>query len=352
MNKAQRIWDEIGRCPVVPMLLALMCVAGYPSKANGQILQPLRMAAAEPILNEHGEVIEGHARQDPAERPLVHILYVGEGREPPDEWTGAPHIQNDLFLETHIGSLVASSLTHSGLFGATIPDRRSALNQDIFVRVYNRPTTGESLFYAESTNALTVTDSEEPLMVYMGPMTNIIHHRSTANDGIPDWWKVKAGLDPTELVDLDAPRPGFNMTLREALIAGADPMDPLARFVVTSVEPLYSTTHFWEYVWEDDDPDSPTYGLLFTQRIYDVIGDIVAWPSVEGRKYALEYATNLLLSDFQPVPKATNLAAMPPRNIFTNIPVLGEDLPERVFYRARVRWPDMPDLEDLELWDE
>jgi len=62
-------------------------------------------------------------------------------------------------------------------------------------------------------------------------------------------------------------------------------------------------------------------------------GSILSWPSVAGRVYAVEYATNLNAGGFRPLAGATNLPATPPRNTFTNVTWIGP----MEFYRVTVR---------------
>jgi len=150
---------------------------------------------------------------------------------------------------------------------------------------------------------------------------------------LPDWWEhLHAAGDPTGLdphVDYD----GDGQTARDEFIAGTDPFDAASVFLITTVHPLYADTAE-EIVWTDEDPQSDTYGMVFTQTIHEVVGNVLSWPSVGGRAYRVEYATNLVSDAFVQLPGATNLPATPPVNVFTNTPLPEEYSP--VYYRARV----------------
>lgn len=55
--------------------------------------------------------------------------------------------------------------------------------------------------------------------------------KDTDGDGLPDWWEIKYSGGPTNAVANTLAANGIN-TLREAYLAGLDPTDPAARFVV------------------------------------------------------------------------------------------------------------------------
>lgn len=300
--------------------------------AQSGFTTPLQVAAGEPILNEFGQVIEGDADTDPAERPLVQILLF-EGEILPPDANGEP--QNDLLEggESSIGTLVSPALQNPGLFASAIASPRPEDDLQVFVRVYNKPTISNSLFYADSTNIMTVSGNTS-LFAYMGGMTNILHpDRDTDADGLPDWWEhLNFAGDPVG-IDPDVDYDGDTMTAMEEYIAGSDPFDAQSSFVITSIQPLYSDS-YTEHVWTNTTPDDEDYGAVYTQRIYEVDGEILSWPSLAGRQYRLEYATNIVSGGFASLPEADELDATPPVNAFTNT-YLPESIP--VYYRARVK---------------
>ena len=310
-----------------------------PGSAWGQLATPLHVGAGEPILNEFGEVIEGHAFMPVEERPLVQILRVGTGILPPDPSTGQP--MNEVLDggDTSIGNLTDPALSRSGLFSTTFNQKRPSDGEQVFVRVYNAPTIEASLFYADSTNTMTVSGSRV-LLAYMGSMTNLVHpYRDTDGDGIRDWWEhLHAQGNPTG-INANARIPGKDTTWLEDYVAGTDPFDTESYFMIISVRPHYGDT-FTEYLWEDDDPLSDQFGTIYTQRMYDVVGEVLTWPSVAGREYDLMVSTNLMSGAFEPLADAGGLPATPPLNVFTNWNLPDEDEPGSRFYRAVVRWPE------------
>ncbi len=293
----------------------LVSMAVVPAaKGNSGLRTPLQISAGAPITDEFGEIIRGDSDVPRDERPLVQVLWAENGVAPP-KLSGEPASDNPPVenAESSIGTLVAPSLKRSGLFGLTMgkrPEEGGELKEGaIVVRVYNAPTIEDSLFYADSTNALEITKSDDPLFAYFGPMTNIIDiTRDTDGDGLPDWWEHlhndgdATGLDPN--TDYD----GDGMTAWEEYVAGTDPHDPLSGFWITQIE----HTH------EDGE-------LVSTE---------LRWPSVAGRRYDLQYTTNLVSGEYTIVSDGADLASTPPTNIFLN--VTPPDT-EPVFYRARVR---------------
>ena len=338
MKQSQEVYDKrsIRLLPAGWVVLSL-CLAPLSALQAEPLKTPLQVAAAHPILNEFGDVIRGDSTVPAAERPLVHVMYVGGGVQPPTAY-GEP--QNQVLEaggETAIGRLVASSLVRSGLFGASIAHPRPSDSQQVFVRVYNAPTYSDSLFYTDS--QIMTVNGNESLFADFGPMTNIIHYRDADGDGLPDWWEhLHAEGDPTG-IDANAQVPNKSTIWLEEYIAGTNPFDETDYFMITSIRPAYADTYN-EHVWTDDDPASDSYGTTFTQRLYDVKGEVLSWPSVSDRRYRLEYITNLLTGTYQQLPGAQNLPSTVPNNVFTNTHFPEEPVP--MYYRARVWMPEVP----------
>lgn len=318
----------------LPGLMVGLLSAIQPVQA--QLVTPLQIATAEPIINEFGQVIQGDANTPPEERPLVQVLWSDAGSILPPLADGTPHPDTPLVEngETAIGNLVAPSLENPGLFGAAIANPRPNSGQ-LFVRVFNAPTPQESLFYADS-QVMTI-DGNKALYGEFGAVTNMIDAmRDTDTDGLPDWWEHLNFGHATAVDDPDKDDDGDGFSIRQEFVAGTDPQDEESRLFVTAVSPLFSE-NYEEHVWTNNVPGSPEYGMVMTSRTYDVVGHVVEWPSVAGRVYALEYATNFM-TGFLPLTNAVDLPPMAGgRNVFTNT-----QMPDAapMFYRARVRIAD------------
>ncbi|HRU71405.1 MAG TPA: hypothetical protein P5111_10030 [Kiritimatiellia bacterium] len=102
-------------------------------------------------------------------------------------------------------------------------------------------------------------------------------------DGLPDWWEWAYFGDPVS-ADAAARTPA-GMSVAEHYIVGSDPHNPDASFRIMAF---------------DQPSDAPGCWRL-------------RWPSVAGRLYAIECATDLK-SGFQPLPGAEAIPATPPYN--------------------------------------
>ena len=92
-----------------------------------------------------------------------------------------------------------------------------------------------------------------------------------------------------------------------------------------------------EGIWTNEcPPATENCGQVVTQRVYEIIGNILEWNSVSGRQYAVYSATDLSTQNFQPLDAATNLPATPEVNRHTNLWAVGEN---RVIYQLRVWYP-------------
>ncbi len=117
----------------------------------GVVTTPLQIVAAEPILNEHGEILEGHAGMDPSHRPLVQILWAHDGVIYPPDIHGNPHHNNPPVEGgiLSIGHLISPALDRPGRFAATLANPRP-LSGRLFVRVFNAPTLAQARYYGDS----------------------------------------------------------------------------------------------------------------------------------------------------------------------------------------------------------
>jgi hypothetical protein len=109
-------------------------------------------------------------------------------------------------------------------------------------------------------------------------------HADYDGDGIPDWWEIANGGDPTNMTatsDTD----GDHQTDRDEYVAGTEPTNAASRFAAGAA--------------------APEGGVL-----------LVTWPGVTNRRYAVYGATELGSENFAEL--ATNLAATPPHNTYTD----------------------------------
>lgn len=324
-------------------MLALMLL---PAAAAAQqvALNPLHIYSSQVIVDEFGEPLMGHVGSNPAESALVQILRTDNGLIHPPRTEnghhGEPDARNPVLAETRIGNLVSPSLQRPGRFAYSLNGKEIDEGDPFFVRVFSTadPTVDEVAFYGDS-QVFSATNN--PRIVYDVQIRQtdrpVDPTRDRDGDGIWDWWEyLYTRGNPTGLV-AHAKIPGKDTTWLEDFIAGSDPDDPADYFMITSIAPLHGGTYV-EYVWQFDDPEFPDlYGMIFTQRLYDVEGEILSWPSREGRVYTIEYTTDLVGGAYVQVPGAVNLPATPPVNVFENRNV--PDKPGILQYRALVRFP-------------
>lgn len=323
----------------------ILAFMGIPLMADAQhaySLSPLHVFTSQAIVDEFGEPLEGHGSWPAEASALVQILPAPGGvvHPPLTEPYGVPHPENSPPLaETRIGNLVSPSMSQPSRFAYSLNGETIKTGQMFFVRVFSAPDpTGEvAAFYGDSQ---VMTAQNDPRIVYdvqIGKTDQPVDRwRDTDGDGLPDWWKHLHLRDALAEVDPHGYRPGHRVTLMQDYIAGTDPNDPYDYFMISLIEPLLGDT-YTEYVWEDDDPESEYFGHIYTQRLYDVEGALLFWPSVEGRVYTIEYTTNLFGGVFGKVPDAADLPATPPVNVFEDGYVPNVFGP--VYYRAVVRYP-------------
>jgi hypothetical protein len=151
-----------------------------------------------------------------------------------------------------------------------------------------------------------------PLYTALGtPVPWYLAHNIGAQ-GADDW-------DAVDYYDSD----DDSMLNWEEYVAGTDPTNTLSRLTIHGT--LAYGTNYWENATTNE------VGEWYTQRMYEVVGSILDWPSVSGRVYSILSSTNLNM-EFEPLIDATNLPATPSQNVYTHVTDL-----EMIFYRIGVR---------------
>jgi len=149
----------------------------------------------------------------------------------------------------------------------------------------------------------------------------------------PEWWlnQYYGVTDYTAVAEQDTD--GDGMLTWAEYVAGTDPTNCLSVLAITMPDLVYGS-NYYESVTEDT---NFIPSVWYTQRIYEVIGHKVSWPSVTGRVYNLAFGTNLVSNVWSIVDGASNIAANPPQNTFTNETSSFSN--KLMFYRVKVTGP-------------
>ena len=151
-----------------------------------------------------------------------------------------------------------------------------------------------------------------PLYTALGtPVAWYLTHDIIAQ-GADDW-------DAVDYYDSD----DDSMLNWEEYVAGTDPTNTLSRLTIHGA--LAYGTNYLEHATTNE------FGEWYTQKMYEVVGSILDWPSVSGRVYSILSSTNLNM-EFEPLIDATNLPATPSQNRYTHVTDL-----DTIFYRIGVR---------------
>ncbi|MFH0908282.1 MAG: LamG-like jellyroll fold domain-containing protein [bacterium] len=163
-------------------------------------------------------------------------------------------------------------------------------------------------------------------------LTTNPNNPDTDGDGMIDGWEVNGSLNPL-VNDANADNDGDRQANIEEYVAGTAPSDDASFFKIPSLAVVFGT-NFVDYVLTNTCPPAiEDCGLVYTQRMYDPARAVFSWPSITGRIYSIDYATNLNFGVFQPVPSAQDMPATPPTGFFTNT----WDGPTSYTFRIKVR---------------
>jgi hypothetical protein len=139
----------------------------------------------------------------------------------------------------------------------------------------------------------------------------------------PEWWLALYGwtndFDAVSLDDADSD----GLLTWEEWVAGTIPTNILSCLTINDLALAYGS-NYWERTYTNH------LGEWVTQRVYEVVGNILDWPSVSGRVYSVWTSTNLVMG-FDSLIDATNLLATPPHNSYEHL------TDHTIFYRIGVR---------------
>ncbi len=321
-------------CIVAPMLLSA------PAGVWAQwAISPLHIHTPDEIRDASGDLLPGNAHTDADTSAMVQILATDGGiiHPPLMDPHGMPDDRNPILAITRIGNMVTPVLEQPSRFSYSLDGKAIDKDESFFVRIFNcpDPTKRPVAFYGDSQVFTNISDSRIVYAVRLAQTARPVDPISdTDGDGLPDWWEYLHFDGDITAGDPDKDYTDKGQTALEDFIAGTDPWDPNSYFHIVSIEPVFSE-EYDEHVWTNTDPDSIGYGQVFTQRIHTLEGELLRWPSVEGRVYRVEYTTNMVTAAYRQLPGAEWLPATPDFNTFISTNVVGAV--GSVYYRVFVK---------------
>lgn len=258
------------------------------SGATAQLTTPLHVGNLATIANEFGDPLPGSASQPGA---LVLLLWASNSVIYPPGIDGAPHPMNPIVSNglTAIGKSISPAIEQSGRFSLSLSEPRPTSGK-VFVRVFNKPTLGESSFYSDS-ELFTISGNKEFIAV-LGPTTNALDTADDDSDGLNNSWEKSYGADPNN-PDTD----GDGIADGAELAVGGHPAladtdgDGMLDGHELRAGTLLNDNHSY-------------LGLAAVTPSAQHL--IVRWASVPGRAYQIEGAANLMNPAF------SNLTAVIP----------------------------------------
>lgn len=156
-------------------------------------------------------------------------------------------------------------------------------------------------------------------------------------------WLRDYGIGDTDPATENADPDGDGVPVWAEYVAGTDPTNASSKLVITHCEQAYGTNYTetvyyrdaTNYVFGGETRSWP--GGWVTQRVYEVTGFAVRWPSVTGRVYNVKTCTNLAEAAWANLPGATGLPGASPSMVYTNPvpPAAGSNL----FFKVEVNLP-------------
>ncbi len=260
----------IGRIWATLVALAATLVF-QPTALSQELSYPLYIGTSRTILDEFGRRVQGAAVLPPEACDRVEVLATSDGGiYPPSKW-GTPDPRNVVITGgvSHIGNLTALGLTNSGIFSIVLATNQPVYNARLFVRVFNAPSRSTASFYADSevfTNQGThiLYDVQLSAMIPLDPDDDDF-------DGLNNSWEKSYGTDP-----LRGDTDGDGMGDWQEVRAGTDPLDADSLFIMA-----------WVRAGEEHSA-------------------VVAWDSIPGRLYQVEYTPD----DLRDNPVYQNVSAV------------------------------------------
>ncbi|OGV47087.1 MAG: hypothetical protein A2X46_09975 [Lentisphaerae bacterium GWF2_57_35] len=227
----------------------------------GELSYPLYIGNAQPIQDEFGRNLLGACTTAIDQCDRVEVLISTDGQIYPPASDGTPDPRNILLEDgvTAIGNHTSAELTNSGLFGFSIKTNKPLPGTKLFVRAFNAKDRGTASFYGDSAIINLGFNA-----VYIISITNMIALDSNDGDGegMNNSWEKSLGTDPNK-ADTD----GDGLSDDQERRAGTDPLDAQSSLVMAEI------------------------------RLGSNNRPLIAWASVEGKRYQLEYTgTDLRLN--------------------------------------------------------
>jgi hypothetical protein len=166
--------------------------------ANAQVA-PLHVGTINPTLDEFGAPLKGTSPASPkfglphVTGEVVQILTAPSGIWPPAV-DGTPNPANVLLHEARIGQGTDPGSGASGRFGASAPSR--PVGQQVFARVFNKPTLAESSFYSDSQVFSVSTTFNDPFVATLTKTDTPLDSADPDLDGLINSWEKSLQSDP------------------------------------------------------------------------------------------------------------------------------------------------------------
>lgn len=237
--------------------------------AQAQVVPPLYVGNQTPITNALGRNLAGEdGSPDSASRVEIRQTTGAGVVLPPDPATGEGNPANPLVQVSYIGHDLIGANT--GLFSETFTNRLPT-NTTYFARVFDAPTPGAALYYANSAPFASPPSSEANVDVVFGPLQLVSGEEDidTDGDGIPD--AMESEVLRTSPTDRDTDGDGYG--------------------------------DYFEAVYRDylnaREPDEPLSVQINPPAVAGVDPYTVSWWTipVPGMQYRLEYTDALLVPE-------------------------------------------------------
>ena len=243
------------------VIAALVCAM---TAAHAQFLTyPLYIGSAQPVRDEFGRNLVGSATMQTDLCDRVEVFLTTNGVIYPPDIHGEPDFRNVVITGgvSCIGNHTAMGLTNSGLFSIQITDNKPPPGTILFVRAFNAPTREAASFYGDS-RIFTVVAGDQS--VYYVSITNMLALDTQDADGddLHNSWEESLGSDPLK-IDTD----GDGLNDGQEARAGTDPTDKDSVFLMASM------------------------------RVGANKSVVLAWASVSGKRYQVQYTSDDLNSN-------------------------------------------------------